>query len=220
MASRRGRPARVARAPSGRPARVAGTPCCALPSASFACRAALPGGHRLARSQPASYSSPWFAQWTLRARCCDSWAPAGRPARVAGTPCCAAPAASDVDVNGPRGRKELGKSWRDRRGRRADMCVNIHANRFTRAQTHAQSGSLVLRLADSQALVIKPIVFFRVVYPATCRRAPSRGSWPHREPHRRRVLQLRYSQLHMVGSFARLIVPKFCCESSLADIRT
>eukprot|EP00959_Pyramimonas_sp_CCMP1952_P206724 4323247-Pyramimonas_sp.AAC.1 len=30
-------------------------------------------------------------------------------------------------------------------------------------------------------------------------------SWPHREPHGMRCSQRRYSQLHMVGSFARLI---------------
>eukprot|EP00959_Pyramimonas_sp_CCMP1952_P052313 1093707-Pyramimonas_sp.AAC.2 len=32
---------------------------------------------------------------------------------------------------------------------------------------------------------------------------PSRASSSHRELHRRRYSQLRYSQLHLVGSFAR-----------------
>ena len=112
LASRRGRPTRVAGTLSGRPARVAGTPCCALPSASFACRVALPGGQSLARPQPASYSSPWSAQRTTCARCWDPWTPSGRPARVAGTPCCAAPAASDSGVRGQRGRQRReGPSW-------------------------------------------------------------------------------------------------------------
>ena len=41
-------------------------------------------------------------------------------------------------------------------------------------------------------------------------------SWPHRELHRMRYSQRRYSQLHMVGSFVRLISCSFFCLFSRA----
>eukprot|EP00959_Pyramimonas_sp_CCMP1952_P274209 5731716-Pyramimonas_sp.AAC.1 len=49
---------------------------------------------------------------------------------------------------------------------------HIHANILTRTQTHSRSDSLALRLTSVQSLVIRPIVFLCVVYPATIRHAP------------------------------------------------
>eukprot|EP00959_Pyramimonas_sp_CCMP1952_P006055 126728-Pyramimonas_sp.AAC.1 len=39
---------------------------------------------------------------------------------------------------------------------------------------------------------------------------PSHASWPQREVHRGRYPQLRYTQLHMVGSFARIVFDIWC----------
>ena len=69
-------------------------------------------------------------------------------------------------------RERAGGSWGDPREGGADMGVDIHTRRLRRTQIHAQSDPLVLRLTRSQALVIRPIVFFRVAFPATHQHAP------------------------------------------------
>ena len=73
------------------------------------------------------------------------------------------------------------------------------SQRTCRAQTHPLSGSRF------QTYRLLPCCV-----PRHTSARPSHGPWPHRKLHRRRDSQLRYSQLHMVGSFARLILEASC----------
>eukprot|EP00959_Pyramimonas_sp_CCMP1952_P430243 9011566-Pyramimonas_sp.AAC.1 len=63
------------------------------------------------------------------------------------------------------------------------MGVDICARRLTRAQTHSQSDSLALTLTRSHSLAHRPVVFVRVVCPAThvgtplTRSVAPQGAW-------------------------------------------
>ena len=82
----------------------------------------------------------------------------------------------------------------------AFMHVDSLARRFIHSQTHAR------RFTRAQSpYVLRSIVFVRVVYHANHFGTPHHGSLPHRDHHRKRESQLRYSHLHMVGPLVRRI---------------